>query len=231
MCDILSDETEAFPRRAAVNFISSWFFKCATHLGKSSEKDLILKALQHSANDFDWQVKISVLDFYDQYWDSLTGTSNEEVICDPLGRNSKRVKLNPEEEYEPVVRDFTSHGGAYVLMHSLEDYDQSVQHKACELALRIHSALRGTTSDGNSQNKKLKQEEISVKINNGSELSVESFFGLLSCLDLNEKLRESEYTENVDSFLSDLVTSVKQASQDSPSEDVNEGDTFGIDCY
>ena len=60
MLKILHTDTEAFPRRAAVQFIYTFY----NHKNKLSETvdNSVMKATTSSINDFDWEVKLEVLE-------------------------------------------------------------------------------------------------------------------------------------------------------------------------
>ena len=60
MLKILHTDTEAFPRRATVKFIHTFY----DHKNKLSESvdNSVMKATTSSINDFDWEVKLEVLE-------------------------------------------------------------------------------------------------------------------------------------------------------------------------
>jgi hypothetical protein len=109
--DVLLTDTEAFPRRAAANFVCAW------HLTDPKAVDRTLPLMKKTIADFDWQVKISTLEFWRKY---LSSTD--------------------------ALAQFTRSAGS-VLINGILDCDRSVQRTACSIVVEVYAPLMKSPSN------------------------------------------------------------------------------------
>ncbi|ELU02056.1 hypothetical protein CAPTEDRAFT_218115 [Capitella teleta] len=104
--NVIKTDSEAFPRRAAVEFISE------IHFIDNSAAAHTIPIMKIAIDDFDWQVKLSVLEFWNKYWKSL--------------------------ERDDAIEHFTQIAGS-LLIDGILDCDRSVQKLACSITVDIYS--------------------------------------------------------------------------------------------
>ena len=111
VCNVLVNDTEAFPRRSAVQVLLVWLDGLAgfrDSLTRSDSLDVrspILDALHRAKDDFDWEVKRHVLDF----WFKLTRTESSTKATSILERaNAMDDVIKALNDPNRIVREKAS---------------------------------------------------------------------------------------------------------------------------
>ena len=87
--------------------------------------------MRDAIGDFDWEVKMRVLNFWDRVPFRLEMQSRKrEIEAWKRKRDSTRLD-SPEESIDGVLQEICDRGGLAVLMEAFNDYDKPVQKKAC----------------------------------------------------------------------------------------------------
>ncbi|XP_066518473.1 BRCA1-associated ATM activator 1 isoform X2 [Hoplias malabaricus] len=129
LLNILTQDPENFPRRAAVKVFISWLKSPLTF---SSLDHTISSVLSVGSNDFDWEVKVHTLELAGLLMEYSSGVFTfSETTC----INQALKKL----------RDL---GVFDVLLKCIFDCDRPVSEKACTLLLKLRKFLKQTCSTG-----------------------------------------------------------------------------------
>uniref|UniRef100_A0A8C5DDC7 BRCA1-associated ATM activator 1 n=1 Tax=Gouania willdenowi TaxID=441366 RepID=A0A8C5DDC7_GOUWI len=115
LLDVLSEDTEGFPRRAVVQYFISWFSSSASR--SSLLRRSVRSVLSRGSADLDWEVKVHTLELAKLF-------STKE-----LGDTAALLETLVEE------------GVVSVLLSGLVDCDRPVALKACRLLIVLREAL------------------------------------------------------------------------------------------
>ncbi|XP_069125315.1 BRCA1-associated ATM activator 1-like [Argopecten irradians] len=217
---ILQEDTEAFPRRECVSFITKTW-----HCVHSGFKDQIYEILaEGTSNDFDWEVKMKLVEF----WEMLI---NQELLMTDVKLPSYAVQSSEKEQAIGTIQNIQELVKTKCfdcLLRLLDDYDQSVCEKACLLMIRLKDYLADVLQDSLTSNSLAKKRKT-----DDSPTDMESIYEKLKALDLTCRLLQvsrtcDEYDKNPMSLLEDMLSYQTDRPHDltSPHHDTN-----AVDCY
>ena len=129
---ILQKDTEAFPRRCVIKLLTKWLQADTL----SNHTKMIQSAVNDAIHDLDWEVKLSVLQFWQQVIsDKLTdGSCSVPAYAAGLSVANKRVE---HKDGMALLEEICEMGGWKCLLVGIRDYDQSVRHKACSILVEV----------------------------------------------------------------------------------------------
>ena len=96
--------------------------------------------MRDAIGDFDWEVKMRVLNFWDKVPLRLEIQSRKRYVrLEMQSRKHDSARLetcslkcdSPEQSIDGVLQEICDRGGLVVLMEAFNDYDKPVQKKAC----------------------------------------------------------------------------------------------------
>ncbi|PVD39353.1 hypothetical protein C0Q70_01983 [Pomacea canaliculata] len=162
--EVLEEDTEAFARRSAVEFLSTVFASSSdcvplhfVHTGALSDLGLLIcSALGRVLEDFDWEVKVKALRFWERAAMPVLGRKSGNCDADSSRECDGAVESTPLHEVHPHKRkkidsNIPIHRGLHVLLRAgfgealcagLEDYDSSVKELAFSILLRFRDHLQ-----------------------------------------------------------------------------------------
>ena len=245
-------DTEAFPRRAAVILLS----KLREHDLHPAEN--IFKVIRKLAYDFDWEVKLKVLEF----WKSEIETEHKESQV-----NGKKRKLSSNTSH---LERLISIGCCDFLRATLHDEDRSVQLAVCKVLKEMKANFRLEMKpdlDVLLEKPEIKKQKLEPSMNDSEELkdpkalpihtdelktksytsitnqgesltpesqTAETFLTWLLDQDLDKVEKESyqstdQYADNPRSFLDDVLGSLCGKEEVCDQNDVDQAGA--VDCY
>lgn len=233
---VVTQDTEAFARRAAMKLLLSWHQR---DLLPARSQD-IMKVMRDAIHDLDWEVKLIVLD----YWEIIvteTLNSGLEKDRDVPSYAASVVVHQPTSDSGPSLTDnlttLCQCGCADLLLAATEDCDRVVQLKALEILKHIHTVTSKHNFDdlkmdrsSDSQNTKQNGQQCSE---DATSLTTKDFLSRLSSLDFRTLLAEAEkstdpYACNPETLLDDIIASMVRSHDEGSNDD---DDAFAIDCY
>lgn len=240
-------DTEAFARRAALGTICDW-----VHMNQfSTDHAHIYDTLCILIKDMDWQVKLKVLNFWENQYNQLKINIENSKADTPSYavelsiENNKRKIENHDTDCKALIdklQEFGKKGGLYVILMGSQDYDQSVQHQACKLLESVKHLCEESGVDlpgcSHPKRKMLSKNIEPVNMDTTSsdiptsKLDIKQDIGVLDFLenveniDLKKMLDLTsqsidEYQRNPEMLLQDILISLKP----------NEDEDNAIDCY
>eukprot|EP00118_Oscarella_pearsei_P018834 m.195827 g.195827 ORF g.195827 m.195827 type:complete len:752 (+) comp39522_c0_seq4:23-2278(+) len=154
ICSVLVDDTEAFPRRSAIRVFILWLdkkpgFRDCVLQSDSPIQKLILTSVHKAINDFDWEVKKEILEFW-----------------------MKLISFNEKSVSHEAVSILNATSGMDDLIKATQDHDQVVKEKAVGLLqalAEIEDALAATLQERGvlqeeSCNSLLKRDEEAISL-------------------------------------------------------------------
>uniref|UniRef100_A0A8C5DE80 BRCA1-associated ATM activator 1 n=1 Tax=Gouania willdenowi TaxID=441366 RepID=A0A8C5DE80_GOUWI len=120
LLDVLSEDTEGFPRRAVVQYFISWFSSSASR--SSLLRRSVRSVLSRGSADLDWEVKVHTLELA------------KLLLDEALSAHSK-------EDTAALLETLVEEGVVSVLLSGLVDCDRPVALKACRLLIVLREAL------------------------------------------------------------------------------------------
>ncbi|XP_028314827.1 integrator complex assembly factor BRAT1 isoform X2 [Gouania willdenowi] len=151
LLDVLSEDTEGFPRRAVVQYFISWFSSSASR--SSLLRRSVRSVLSRGSADLDWEVKVHTLELAKLLLDealSAHSSSTKElgaqcvhpyaVIPQPVYTPHTHTE-NGEEDTAALLETLVEEGVVSVLLSGLVDCDRPVALKACRLLIVLREAL------------------------------------------------------------------------------------------
>ncbi|XP_064594378.1 BRCA1-associated ATM activator 1-like [Liolophura sinensis] len=240
--DIVRNDSEAFPRRAGVDLLSVLF----SHVSPVNH-GVILTTLQLAVTkDFDWDVQVKALNFWEKFVEQeMKGMLHNTEADGHLpnyaaglgGIQTGQKRKSPDEAcVVQLLEKFQKTGVLTVLLSALQDCDQSVGEKACQILIAMKHTFTASLNQAiiESTKKPKCDQDITVVAETGGNgtntyvcaPSVETFISMLNDHDLHKKLSvisqsSDEYMRNPMSLLEDILNSL--------SDDQNEDNI--IDCY
>ncbi|XP_053328144.1 BRCA1-associated ATM activator 1 [Spea bombifrons] len=134
LLDILSEDTEGFPRRAVVKVFIEW--QKLRHMQNLHEPEKLLRRiLDVTRNDLDWEVKVNALDMANIFADETFTTCGANSCPYAVGLPTGLCQLSE------VVKRFNRVGLFSFLFDALCDCDRIVALKACEILICLKSKL------------------------------------------------------------------------------------------
>jgi hypothetical protein len=157
MAELLNTDSEAFPRRAAVELLTVLCSKLSASAtsdpGSSKILEKICTRMVSAMEDFDWEVKVKVLDFWENIAETLlTGKLNGDYDGkeEPDGLTEHKTKgsqakagtkhklqeLSEDKAYT-VLQGLLDRGFGKAVLTGAEDYDLSVKQKALAILAKV----------------------------------------------------------------------------------------------
>ncbi|TSK17771.1 BRCA1-associated ATM activator 1 [Bagarius yarrelli] len=135
LLSVLSQETQSFPRRAALKVCITWLKSphCCTALEQSISAVLLL-----GGKDFDWEVKVHTLELADALMDKSLGPCPCHFQKSLKNSESPCIMHTLTKLKDLGVLDF--------LFKCILDCDRPVSQKACSLMLKLRTLTRGITT-------------------------------------------------------------------------------------
>ncbi|XP_048465830.1 BRCA1-associated ATM activator 1 isoform X2 [Rhincodon typus] len=165
LLDILNQDTEGFPRRAAIEVLADWLKN--SHMLSSCElENFIPVILKIGSNDLDWEVKVHTLELAEAFIDHSASNLSISPCAVLMSNSTGSTQVNVFLQTLCEVGIFTT------LFHALWDCDRPVAQKACEILIKLKTIASGA-------------DNIEILKSNGQKPSRESFSNWLSYSNLN----------------------------------------------
>jgi len=252
---IIQNDTEAFARRAAIDLLAKLWRQ---DLVDSTRSHDIEKVMQNAIYDFDWEVKLRVLTF----WEQVQGALGPQPVK-PDG--TKRG----HDDITSVLQPLCDCGGLTVLLEAFDDYDKAVQKKACVMlrTLKTSYALNDiepipedakysktdTIEDADAVCQEavsqtmcdtvavcgqdsVNEHGVSKTTKKVASRDVAEFIRWLSSVDLDSVCVHADqsidgYADNPQSLVDDLLTSLERIEHMTDTDGEESGEENVIDCY
>eukprot|EP00079_Xenopus_tropicalis_P008827 XP_002932270.2 PREDICTED: BRCA1-associated ATM activator 1 [Xenopus tropicalis] len=137
LLDILSQDTESFPRRAAVKVFTDWLKQGHMQHFKDP-KQMLSKILEVTCNDLDWEVKVNALDLADVFLDQTLAICNFSGCPYTVGLHCNNSSYAVTE----AIQKCDEVGLFQFLLSSLCDCDRPVALKSCDMLCALKEKLR-----------------------------------------------------------------------------------------
>ncbi|KAM4697630.1 integrator complex assembly factor BRAT1 [Rhinophrynus dorsalis] len=134
--NILSHDTEGFPRRAVVKVFTDWLKKGHMQNLKDPEK-LVSNILKVTLSDLDWEVKVNALDLADVFLAQTLGMSGPVSCPYTVGLMSHKSTSILAEELKKCHQV----GLFKFLLASLCDCDRPVALRSCDILISVKPKL------------------------------------------------------------------------------------------
>ncbi|XP_031165470.1 BRCA1-associated ATM activator 1 isoform X2 [Sander lucioperca] len=162
LLEILSQDTEGFPRRAVVQYFISWFFSRSSHSPPSSSTSstsllmqCVRTVLSQGSADLDWEVKVHTLELAELLLDQAfsahrgyrKGSDAHCALQHPYGVVSDQaytLHTHTGTHAEGVQSDLArvvEQGVISALLSGLVDCDRPVALKACRLLITLRETI------------------------------------------------------------------------------------------
>ncbi|KAF1395502.1 hypothetical protein PFLUV_G00012170 [Perca fluviatilis] len=162
LLEILSQDTEGFPRRAVVQYFISWFFSRSSHSPPSSSTsstsllmECVRTVLSQGSADLDWEVKVHTLELAELLLDQAfsahrgyrKGSDAHRALQHPYGVVSDQayaLHTHTGTHTEGVQSDLAhvvEQGVISALLSGLVDCDRPVALKACRLLITLRETI------------------------------------------------------------------------------------------
>ncbi|XP_042341259.1 BRCA1-associated ATM activator 1 isoform X3 [Plectropomus leopardus] len=159
LLEILSKDTEGFPRRAVVQYFNTWFSSRSSRSPPSSTSSLLMQSvrsvLSHGSIDLDWEVKVHTLELAELLLDEAfsghrgyrKGPDTHRAPLHPYGVVSDQAyTLHTHtgahtEGMESDLADVVEQGVLSALLSGLVDCDRPVALKACQLLITLRDTV------------------------------------------------------------------------------------------
>ena len=161
--DILKTDTEAFPRRAAVKFLQS-FYSYKVKVRELYDVTVVKETLMTSSKDFDWEVKLAGLEFVKNLISQETDNSIdncEDSVPSYAVDLVKRQKVDTSEvkvgNLLCAVCRLELYGCWKALLQAVDDYDQTVCEAADKILLDFSQTLKTVVMDTKANGSKMEE--------------------------------------------------------------------------
>ncbi|XP_013393268.1 BRCA1-associated ATM activator 1-like [Lingula anatina] len=210
---LLETDSEAFPRRAAVQVLSSWY-----SIAPETTQAVILVSMTTAIKDFDWEVQVLVLAFWESVFTKCfqnVDTPAYAVVAPSQSKQRKREFSLEARELDIMNRC------CEILLFAVKDCDRKVCEKAAKMIAEIMPELQSkcqNIADGTYSvvEGECKKDKVNCLMESVKELRTVDVPEIL-----HEKSQSSDgYAENPFSILDDILASC---------EEPDEGAV--IDCY
>ncbi|XP_039216511.1 BRCA1-associated ATM activator 1 isoform X2 [Crotalus tigris] len=136
LLDILSSDSEGFPRRAVIGVFLDWL-KEGHPEASAAPADLVSRALQAVEGDLDWEVRMSTLELVGLFIAQMF----EQLGLGGSSTSAASFLAKPPASLPDVLRLFSQMGMFGFLFRALQDCDRPVALKACQVLLDLKSSL------------------------------------------------------------------------------------------
>ncbi|XP_029288235.1 integrator complex assembly factor BRAT1 isoform X3 [Cottoperca gobio] len=162
LLEILSQDTEGFPRRAVVQYFISWYSSNSSHLPLSSSgssasllMQCVRSVLSQGSADLDWEVKVHTLELAELLLDETfsahqgyrKGSDAHRAPSHPYGVVSEQAHTlhthagTHTEGTESDLATVVEQGVMSALLSGLVDCDRPVALKACRLLITLRETV------------------------------------------------------------------------------------------
>ncbi|XP_053273766.1 BRCA1-associated ATM activator 1 isoform X3 [Pleuronectes platessa] len=163
LLEILSQDTEAFARRAVVQYFIAWFSSRSSHTSplsspssssSSSSSSLrtnsVSSVLSLGSADLDWEVKVHTLELAELLMDEACsghrgyrkGSDTPPALRHPYAVISARpLGEGAESDLAGALRNLVEQGVVWALLSGLVDCDRPVGLKACQLLITLRDTV------------------------------------------------------------------------------------------
>ncbi|KAM4631565.1 integrator complex assembly factor BRAT1 [Discoglossus pictus] len=136
LINILSQDTEGFPRRAVVTVFSDWLKK--GHIQNSSDSQHLLSSiLEVTLGDLDWEVKMNALELAHVFVVQVLGLGVSHNCPYTVGLPLKEVHLSMTQ----TIQKCNQIGLFQFLLSALCDCDRPVALKSCDILLSVKAKI------------------------------------------------------------------------------------------
>ncbi|XP_076583605.1 integrator complex assembly factor BRAT1 isoform X1 [Chaetodon auriga] len=163
LLEILSQDTEGFPRRAVVRYFIAWFSLRSSRSPPSSSTSLLMQCvrtvLSQGSADLDWEVKVHTLELAELLLDEAfsgqrgyrKGSDTHQAPSHPYGVVSDQVHTlhthtgrhteGVESDLAGTLNELVEQGVISALLCGLVDCDRPVGLKACRLLVSLRETV------------------------------------------------------------------------------------------
>lgn len=162
--DLLFNDSEAFPRRAAIEFLSVMYCRLSSATAAEPEKqsltEKICTTMVSVMYDFDWEVKLKALEFWEIMAEPLLARTkcgsdgarcDRQPCCVEMGAKTDEVcqsklevtehgragKHKLQETAHHILQDLLNKGFGKAASAGADDYDSAVKQKALKILARV----------------------------------------------------------------------------------------------
>ena len=238
--DILSTDSEAFARRATVEFLHSIYHHHKTSLTDTTVRTLIT-GVSLAIADFDWEVKTKVLQFIKTMFDNIHRPSSEThrlsskdslpeyavELCTNM--KADKAELSIKKTFTEQMMYLAELGCLDALHDGFHDFDQTVQKEAYTILLDVKNYVTDSAKLSELSNSAMTPKDKDLGLEKAEVSSSEAltkFLQFLKGVDFEAKARElsssvDEYVRNPVSLLDDILSA----------EFVEDPEENMVDCY
>lgn len=160
LLEILSQDTEGFPRRAVVRYFIAWLSSGSSHTSSSSPlMRCLCSILSHGSADLDWEVKVYTLELAELLIDkAFSGHCGYRRSSAPYNGVPRPYGVVPHQTYAlhthsgahgddvkpdlvAALGELVEQGVVSALLCGLVDCDRPVGLKACQLLITLRETL------------------------------------------------------------------------------------------
>lgn len=160
----------------------------------------IARSVRHACRDFDWEVKLRGLEFWEAVIEYFTGFKSGKISADTRKAKSGSVSgelvsdASDVETYqaEKCFKVLFDTGALNVLSEALNDCD----HMVCEKALEVLTSLQHVAYPRNSTQEQCVQTSTEFQETLGKEFGLEKFKEVLKATDLPALVHSCEAADN-----------------------------------
>ncbi|XP_053558595.1 BRCA1-associated ATM activator 1 [Bombina bombina] len=136
LINILSQDTEGFPRRAVVSVFRDWLKNGHLQHMEDSQQ-LLTDILEIAIGDLDWEVKMNALDLASVF------VSQTFAVCGQQSCPYTVELMNKEslQTMSEVIQKCNQIGLLYFLLDTLGDCDRPVALKSCDILISVKSKM------------------------------------------------------------------------------------------
>ncbi|NXL56632.1 BRAT1 protein, partial [Chordeiles acutipennis] len=140
--EILSTDSEGFPRRAVISIFTKWVREgCTFHLEDTEQ--FVSRVIQIVEHDLDWEVRLGGLDLVEAFY--------SQTICLFNRPKCLYASVTPAAQQNGPLQIFCRAKLFSFLFRSLCDYDKPVGQRACNILLVLRSSFSPISSPKDSQ--------------------------------------------------------------------------------
>ncbi|KAM8878728.1 integrator complex assembly factor BRAT1 isoform 2-T2 [Spinachia spinachia] len=144
LLEILSQDSEGFPRRAVVRYFTSWFSSSASPSSASLLMRCVRPVLSRGSADLDWEVKVHTLELaellLDEVFSGHRGYRKVSDVPHPYAVVSEQCSEGAPEGAPSDLAGAVELGVVAALLSGLVDCDRPVGLRACRLLIALRDA-------------------------------------------------------------------------------------------
>ena len=188
-------EEESFPRRAVVDILCFWLQRehsiMLVYLKDKFPSTMVSKVLKKACQDFDWEVKLCALNF----WEIMLNYYHQEM----------EVSLSIDHSWLEEL--------CLVILSAITDYDQPVREKGMVLLQRIktqyvHQFPQDDDLDYHGSFDDLRN--FTIQIEQQKNYSLLQTLTVLNLKEFEDQLQSNSSTQDPLSFLEDILSAASE---------------------